>query len=120
MTGVIDTGLDALGEGDTTLGSHVFVLLVDFRLLAEGVGAEVSVLGQVRKSIRALVTGKSRSLFFAVVFLIAAALLDPVRELSERGSETFRRIGHFVVLKSLDKSSFQIDSFYSFEWRLLV
>ena len=47
MSRIIDTGLDAFGQRHTTLGGHVFVFLVEFRIVTESHGAEVAVLGEI-------------------------------------------------------------------------
>jgi hypothetical protein len=45
MTRVIDTGLDALGQGNSTLGSHTGVLLIELWMITKSCGAQVAMLG---------------------------------------------------------------------------
>lgn len=94
VSGVVNASLDALGESDTTRGLDIFVLGVDLGVVTEGHGAEVAVVGKVGERLGALVTREGGALLLADVLVVAASLLDPVRQLGQSGGETFRRVGH--------------------------
>mmetsp|Transcript_27322 Transcript_27322/g.68903 ORF Transcript_27322/g.68903 Transcript_27322/m.68903 type:complete len:485 (-) Transcript_27322:178-1632(-) len=92
---VVDAGLDALGEGDAAGGGHVLVLLVDLRVVAQRHRRQVPVLRQIRERIGTLVTGEGGALLLADVFDVAAAQLDPLRQLVQGLRQSFRRVRHF-------------------------
>lgn len=108
MSRVVDTSLDALGQSHATLGGRGFVLLVDLRVLTESDSGQVSMLGEIRKRIRALVTRERGTLLLADVFLVSASELDPFWQLSAGRSNSLRWVGHFrFVEEEKLKTSFR-------------